>query len=132
MSIEFTTSDEDGYLLFSVTGSPESGEEMVSYVRTVREISQSTDTARVLVDETHARIPFDRYKDLIVSAVVSGIENRKPGLKVALLCAPGSIEVYKYFEPYFENSTLDLVAFESREEALEWLFTADGSHPASS
>lgn len=129
MGIEYTVSEENGYLRFIVHGTPESAKEMVNYIRGVRFVAMETDAAKVLIDETYARIPFERIKDLVKSTEVGRVENGKAGFRVAVLCAPGSIDTFRFFEPFLVNSTFEIQAFEYKAEAVEWLLSPDASCP---
>jgi len=109
------------YLKFTVKGGPSTLQDMFTYVDYMVEKSRTTNTNRVLVDETLAKIKLDFHK-----AVTNGgmprhdfFEGRE--MRVAVLCSPHSLDLYNFFENSNNSQYFQLRFFDDKENALEWL-----------
>lgn len=121
MSIICSPSIKNGYIHFSVSGSPQTENEMSDYIKYLYEEAHKKAVTKLLIDETNARIPFDAHKFVISSKAISSINSIKKNVRIALLCAPHSIELYKFFEPSFTHNLFKVMAFQSEDKAVAWL-----------
>ena len=125
MGLSYVYTSEEGYLLVTASGSPDSRDEMVGYVAGTPLQARQRGYARLLFDETRVVVNMEYHE-----AALSFVKEMEKGLirpyRAAVLCAPHSRELYDFFEGLLLNKGItDTRMFSDREEAVVWLLEED-------
>lgn len=127
MSFKYTLKDERGYLLVTASGCPESTEEMFQYIDSLFREIKHRGYPSVLIDESKANLRFDILNAVFKIKIPSLDVNSMQIVHVAMISAPHSVELYKFFEGVFKDSTFQFKAFDNIAGGEEWLRTSTGT-----
>lgn len=113
--------EADDFLKIVSSGSPSTTQEMMAYVNHLVKEMKESDCSRILVDETLASIRLEHHEavseaDLDFFAEIDGMD-----VRVAIVCASHSLELYKFVEAAFESRSFRLKVFDDLKEGQEWL-----------
>lgn len=130
MSFTFTLTDEQGYLRVTASGSPVDAEEMSRYLDDIFREAKQRGYVCMLVDETQAHLRFD-IVDTVLKNRLSAIENQSgQAVNVALVSAPHSLELYKFFEGMLRERAFNYKSFDDLEQGRQWLRAACRKRPS--
>ena len=125
MAIRYDAEEKNGYLHVTSSGGPESADEMFAYIQQIYAEVLSRGMDKFLVDESHTSIRFDFHSTAVGSPPVQTTQEDRERLRVAVVCASHSLEIYKHLKNMADATGLfDSQIFDNLNAAEEWLRTA--------
>ena len=120
MTYDFETTPVDGYLRFTASGTIESAEEAMAYLKAILTSAQKANCLRVLVDERNVSKNLDMY-DCVVSADRWTSDHPPSGIRVAAVYSPAEAQEFHWIETILNNRSVVCRIFDDMDEARKWL-----------
>ena len=128
MPLKYTLKDERGYLLITVSGSPDCTEEMFQYIDSIFREIKHRGYPSVLVDESQANLRFEILNAVFKKKIPSLDVDFMQIVHIAIISASHSLELYKFFEGVLANRHFHFKAFDNFSRGEEWLCTTAGAN----
>ena len=121
MGLEYNFTDKKGHLLVTTQGRPEDNDDMFRYVNALFGEAKRRGYSCILIDETRTSLRFDILYSIFKSKIP--VLERLPSqvISVALISAPHSVELYKFFEGMLKLQFFRFKAFDNMKQGKEWL-----------
>lgn len=120
MAYEYTVQSMAGYLLFTITGTNYTAEDVLNFSEEIFSIARQKECSRLLLDERQLAMDFDQFDTYYFA---ENLASRVPamGLRAAVLASPENIKQHSWTETLFQNRSINYKVFITMEKAIEWL-----------
>ncbi len=121
MSFSRELVERDGWYHLASTGKIETLEELLSKFHMGVEMVQKKYVKRVLVDDRKLHVSVDPLD--ISLAIDQLLEDglQFAGLRIACLCRPEDVQIYKTSETMYRNRSIRFTLFNDEGAAVDWL-----------
>ena len=120
MPYKFETQPQDGYLLYTVSGTIDSVADGLEYVKAIVISAQKQGHYRILIDERTATKKMDQH-DCVTWANEWTSRRSPTGIRVATVYSPAELQNFHWVETILQNRSIVCKIFDDMNEAREWL-----------
>lgn len=124
MSYNLQMRKRDGYLLFTVTGTLESAEDLTAYSNDIEKHARQADVRHVLLDMREVSRRVDQH-DCATYANKWSQDHPNIWLKVAAVYTAADAQRFKWVETIYKNRSINYKIFDDMEKAEHWLMSSD-------
>jgi len=120
MACEYSVQQKEGYLLFKLTGSFDSSDEVVDFATSMIRIVLENQCLRVVLDEHELQINFDQFDAYSFAEKLTETAPRI-GIRIGTIRSDESQDYYRWLETTLRNRSVNYRIFADESEAVRWV-----------